>query len=140
MEMCVVNPSYRSIDWLSKVKEYGQNEIVIAVADLHSKILNAPPFGPIFFIVMQFSVKFGQNIGWHPPVWLGSPPRKILDPSLYCFFLAQMFDYYDGEKLPDVIPEVLVAQIWYGTDHPEKEHRPMRNITSFQLNGPRNIQ
>ena len=38
------------------------------VADLHSKILEAPPpfLGPIFFIFMQFLVKFGQN-NWLPP-------------------------------------------------------------------------
>ena len=30
------------------------------MADRHSKILDAP--GPIFFIFMQFSLKFGQTI------------------------------------------------------------------------------
>ena len=33
------------------------------MADLHSKILNACPLGPIFFIFMQCLSKFGQIIG-----------------------------------------------------------------------------
>ena len=36
------------------------------VADLHSKILDAHPSGPIFFIFIQFSTNFVQIIGWHP--------------------------------------------------------------------------
>ena len=34
--------------------------------DLHSKILDGSPLGPIFFIFMQFSVKVCQIMGWYP--------------------------------------------------------------------------
>ena len=44
------------------------------VADLYSKILDAP--GPIL-IVIQFSAKFGQIIGWFSPspIGIGAPSR-----------------------------------------------------------------
>ena len=40
------------------------------VADLHSKMFDAHPLGPIFFIFMQCSANFGQMIGWR---LLGNP-------------------------------------------------------------------
>ena len=51
------------------------------MADLHSKILDAQPSSPIFFIFMQFSTNFVQIIGWHP-LW------EILDPPLELFTLT----------------------------------------------------
>ena len=51
-----------------------------SVADLHSKISNATPLGPVFFIFMQFSAKFGQIIGWRSPSpHLGSPRSAAED-------------------------------------------------------------
>ena len=44
--------------------------------DLHSKILYVCPLSPIFFMFMQFSVKFGQIIGWRPPFWVGASSGK----------------------------------------------------------------
>ena len=52
----------------------------IPVADLHSKILDARlPLGPIFFIFINFSGKFGQIIGWHQH-WNWRP--SLANPSL----------------------------------------------------------
>ena len=46
------------------------------VAELYSKILDAHPLGPIFFIFMQFLTHFGQIIiGWH--LGLAPPPLGI---------------------------------------------------------------
>ena len=45
------------------------------VADLHSKILDAPPGGPNSFNFMQFLGKFGKIICWRPPGELAPPPR-----------------------------------------------------------------
>ena len=60
------------------------------VTDLHSKILNACPL-PIFFIFMQFSVKFGQTIAWRLlPLGLVAPLHvwEILDPPLFTLILG----------------------------------------------------
>ena len=46
-----------------------------AVADLHSKILDAFP-GQRFVIFMQFSAKFEQIIGWCSPFGVGAPSGK----------------------------------------------------------------
>ena len=44
------------------------------MADQHSKILDAcSPLSPIFFIFMQFSVNFGQILGWRPPFRYDTP-------------------------------------------------------------------
>ena len=53
---------------------------LLAVADLHNKILDMHPFGPIFLLFMQFSANFGQIIRWLPRFRLA--PREILDPPL----------------------------------------------------------
>ena len=42
-------------------------------ADLHSKILDAPPGGPNSFNFMQFLGKFGKIVCWHPPWRVGAP-------------------------------------------------------------------
>ena len=47
-------------------------------ADLHNKILDAPPLGQIFFIFMQFLRKFGRIIGWYP-LWDYRPFWETLD-------------------------------------------------------------
>ena len=45
-----------------------------AVADLHSKILDArPPRGPNSFNFMQFLGTFGKIICWRPPWGVGAP-------------------------------------------------------------------
>ena len=50
------------------------------MADLHSNILDATSLGPIFFIFMQFSAKFGQIIGWRSPSpRLGNPRSAAED-------------------------------------------------------------
>ena len=46
-----------------------------AVADLHSKILDARPPGPNSFKFMQCLGKFGKIVCWHPPGELAPPPR-----------------------------------------------------------------
>ena len=47
-----------------------------AVADLHSKILDAPPRGPNSFNFMHFWGKFGKIVCWRPPPGeLAPPPR-----------------------------------------------------------------
>ena len=52
------------------------------MADLHNEILDARlPLDPIFFILIQFSVKFGQKID-RRPLGVGLPPEKILDSPL----------------------------------------------------------
>ena len=46
------------------------------VADLHSKILDAPPpGGPNSFNFMQFLGNFGEIVCWRPPEELAPPPR-----------------------------------------------------------------
>ena len=58
--------------------EQNKKQAMIAMVDLHSKILDALPLpGSIFFIFMQFPANFVQIIGWHPPFRVG-----VLDPSL----------------------------------------------------------
>ena len=49
----------------------------ITVADLHSKILDARPTprGPNSFNFMQFLLKFGKIVCWHPTGELAPPPR-----------------------------------------------------------------
>ena len=49
---------------------------VVAMADLHSKILDAPhPQGPNSFKFMQFMGKFGKIVCSPPPRGLTPPPR-----------------------------------------------------------------
>ena len=45
------------------------------MADLHSKILDAPPRGPNSFNFVQFLGKFGKIVCWRPPGELAPPPR-----------------------------------------------------------------
>ena len=55
------------------------------VADLHSKILDAPPppGGPNSFNFMQFLGNFGKIICWRPPLGSWRPLLgEILDPPL----------------------------------------------------------
>ena len=51
--------------------------VLNAVADLHSKILDArpPSRGPNSFNFMQFLGKFGKIVCWRPPGELAPPPR-----------------------------------------------------------------
>ena len=55
-----------------------------AVADLHSKILDAPPppRGPNSFNFMQFLGKFGKIVCWCPPESWRPLLGEILDPPL----------------------------------------------------------
>ena len=56
-----------------------------AVADLHSKILDArPPGGPNSFNFMQFLGKFGKIVCWHPQGSWRPLLGEILDPPLQC--------------------------------------------------------
>ena len=55
---------------------------IYTVADLHSKILDAPHPLQLSLFFMQFSAKFGQIIGWHHPFVLASPVWEILNPPL----------------------------------------------------------
>ena len=74
----------------SNISDHGfERKIILPVADLRSKIVDArPPFGPIFLIFMQFSAKFGQIIGLRPPpLGLAPPVWEILDPSLVGIWL-----------------------------------------------------
>ena len=59
---------------LSLVTSKRYDHLNISVADVHSKILDAP--GPVFFIFMKFLANFGQIIGWRP-LW------EILDLTLH---------------------------------------------------------
>ena len=57
----------------------------LAVADLHSKMLDArPPGGPNSFNFMQFLGKFGKIVCWRPPPPGSWRPHlvEILDPPL----------------------------------------------------------
>ena len=56
-----------------------------SVADLHNKILDAS--GPIFFIFMQFTLKFGQTIGWCHPSHFGKSSIGINLGSVTIRFL-----------------------------------------------------
>ena len=49
------------------VPEKTRQNNYITVADLHSKILDAPPGGPNSFNFMQFLGKFGKIVCWYPP-------------------------------------------------------------------------
>ena len=53
-------------------------------ADLHSKVLGPRHAGPIFFIFVMFSGKFGQIIGWHP-LWeiLNLPLQSVIESSSF---------------------------------------------------------
>ena len=70
------------------------------VADLHSKILGAPPPGPKFFQFHAVLGFFGRIVCWRPPPppgELAAPPREILDSSLLYHtanveILHKMFD------------------------------------------------
>ena len=55
----------------------------LSVADLLSKILDAPLRGPNSFNFMQFLGKFGKIVCWRPPPGELAPlPGEILDPPL----------------------------------------------------------
>ena len=57
--------------------------VYYAVADLHSKILDArPPGGPNSFNFMQFLGKFGKIVCWRPPESWRPLLGEILDPPL----------------------------------------------------------
>ena len=58
-----------------------QGHSTVAVADLHSKILDAPP-GRNSFNFMQFLGNLGKIVCWHPPGGLVPHLREILDPPL----------------------------------------------------------
>ena len=71
-----VFPPLRLLSVQQKCFSTPEVTICTAVADLHTKNLDATPPSPIFFIFMQFLVKFGQIIGWHLPLrnpHLGNP-------------------------------------------------------------------
>ena len=76
--LCASSPTYNRI--LRFTSEGGflvscQRRQPYTVADLHSKILDAPPRGPNSFNFMQFLGKFGKIVCWRPPGELAPPPR-----------------------------------------------------------------
>ena len=58
--------------WYEQTADHLENR---PVADLHSKILDAPPRGPNSFNFMHFWEFFGKIVCWRPPGELVPPPR-----------------------------------------------------------------
>ena len=82
--MWALDPSTQSQDLISSRSRIGSANQVISniyyvgvfpVADLHSKILDAPPppWGPNSFNFMQFLGKFGKIVCWRLPWRVGAP-------------------------------------------------------------------